>query len=240
MLLHAFFGFQSPTEITYHILKFHNPISLNFSLNQCLFHAFPSRCVRHASGPSPVPLKMSLVACVNSCHAAKSGVYNFSVLHFMPHILLMLFGFLLLLLLLLLPLPPSSAHFFGSPLFLSRFREWNFKCLAADVFSFIRKSAFIFRLVHSKRLALMRSLVVFLSFCFFFSNLFFVIFPRSSTNYDNDNRHCAPAFCLCLAKTVRRILLLQGSFSHQFGKLPSSRANEPADAKTEIEPTAED
>lgn len=86
----------------------------------------------------------------------------------------------------------------------------------------------------------MRSLVVFLSFCFFFSNFFFVIFPRSSTNYDNDNRHCAPAFCLCLAKTVRRILLLQGSFSHQFGKLPSSRANEPADAKTEIEPTAED
>lgn len=111
-MLHAFFGFQSPTEITYHILKFHNPISLNVSLNQCLFHAFPSRCVRHASGPSPVPLKMSLVACVNSCLAAKSGVYNFSVLHFMPHILLMLFGFLLLLLLLLLPLPPSSAHFF--------------------------------------------------------------------------------------------------------------------------------
>lgn len=119
MLLQAFFSFQSLTEITHHILKLHYPISHYFSLKQCLFHAFSSRCVRHASGPSPVPLKMSLVACVNSCHAAKSGVYNFSVLHFMPHILLMLFGFLLLLLLLLLPLPPSSAHFFSVLLSLS-------------------------------------------------------------------------------------------------------------------------
>lgn len=137
--------------------------------------------------PLPVPLQMSLVACVNSCHAAKSGVYNFSVLHFMPHILLMLFGFLLLLQLrLLLPLPPPLSLAPSLPLVFGNeiSNVWQ-----QMFFSFIRKSsAFIFRFVHSKRLALMRSLVVSSSPFLLHHQLL----ARSLTNYDNNNTHARP------------------------------------------------
>lgn len=132
--------------------------------------AVSASCIVSITGASQ---DESLAACVNSCHAAKSGVYNFSVLHFMPHILLMFSGFLLLLQLrLLLPLP------FLSPLLSLVFENEISNVWQQMFFSFIRKSsAFIFRLVHSKRLALMRSLVasspsLSLSLCFFFINFF--------------------------------------------------------------------
>lgn len=136
---------------------------------------------------------------------------------------------------------PLHIFFRFSSLSLSCFREWNFKCLAADVFFIYSKIGFYLSFGALKKAgADAISCGLPLSLFLLLQLLLFVIFPRSSTNYDNDNTHCAPALCLCIAKTVRRILLLPGSFSHQFGKLPSSRANEPADAKTEIEPPAED
>lgn len=184
--------------------------------------AVSASCIVSIAGASQ---DESLAACVNSCHAAKSGVYNFSVLHFMPHILLMFSGFLLLLLLqlrLLLPLPflaLSLSLVFGNEI--SNVWQQMF-------FSFIRKSsAFIFRLVHSKRLALMRSLVVpssslslSLSLSVSSSSTSSCSLPRSLTNYDNNNTHARP-----LSGTLRAgSFCYQGSFSHQFGKL--SRANE--------------
>lgn len=189
--------------------------------------AVSASCIVSIAGASQ---DESLAACVNSCHAAKSGVYNFSVLHFMPHILLMFSGFLLLLLLqlrLLLPLPFLALSLSLSLWFSGmKFQMFGSRCFF-HLFENHRLLSFVWCTQKGWRWCdLLWSLPLLLSLSFVSSSsTSSCSLPRSLTNYDNNNTHARP-----LSGTLRAgSFCYQGSFSHQFGKLSRwapSRANE--------------